>query len=259
MHDAASESASGTVARVLQLLEYVAQSDGEFGIKDLAQRLALAPSTVHRLLGILVEGGFVTRSELRRYRIGAQFLRLARRALQGNDLAAAALVPMQAVVDACGETCLLAAYHAHNQTMSFVARIDSLNALRYRVRMHGVETLAWGATGRSILAFLPDAAIQHVLSRNERSPGSGRRLVHSEVKGELAAIRDRGYAMSRSQRIEGAIGISVPIFDTVGDVTGSLSVTVPEQRFRAKDEARVVATLVANAAATSRALGGGCT
>ncbi len=256
MGEAASEGASGTVSRVLQLLAYVAQSDGEFGIKDIAQGLSLAPSTAHRLLGMLVEDGFVTRSELRRYRIGPQFLRLARKALEGNDLAAAALGPMQNVVDACGETCLLAVYHQHSHTMSFVARVDSLNALRYRIRMHGVETLAWGATGRSILAFLPDTAIQQVLARNERSPGSGRRLVRSEVKAELEAIREKGYALSQSQRIEGAIGISVPIFGGAREVIGSLSVTIPEQRFRARDEARLSAVLVRESDALTRALGG---
>ena len=256
MGEAISDNASGTVTRVLQLLAYVAQSEGEFGIKDIAQGLSLAPSTTHRLLGMLVEGGFVTRSELRRYRIGPQFLRLARKALEGNDLAAAALAPMQHVVDACGETCLLAVYHEHSRTMSFVARVDSINPLRYRIRMHAVETLAWGATGRSILAFLPEPVIQQVLARNERSPGSGRRLVRSEVKAELEAVREKGYALSQSQRIEGAIGVSAPIFDGGKEVIGSLSVTVPEQRFGAKDEARLAATLVRESAAITRALGG---
>jgi DNA-binding IclR family transcriptional regulator len=253
--DTTADGTSGTVARVLHLLAFVAHSDGEFGIKDVAQGLALAPSTAHRLLGLLREGGFVTRSEVRRYRIGPQFLRLASMALEGNDLEAAALGPMQQVVDTCGETCLLAVYHEHSQTMSFVARVDSSNALRYRIRMHAVETIAWGATGRSILAFLPAAAIQQVLARGERSPGSGRRLVLAEARAELESIREKGYALSRSQRIEGAVGLSVPIFGAGKRVIGSLSVTAPEQRFRARDEARLANTLASASSAISRALG----
>ncbi len=253
--DSAADGTSGTVARVLQLLAFVAQSDGEFGIKDVAQDLGLAPSTSHRLLALLLEGGFVTRSEVRRYRIGPQFLRLARVALEGNDLEAAALGPMQQVVEACGETCLLAVYHEHSQTMSFVARVDSINALRYRIRMHAVETLAWGATGRSILAFLPPAVIQLVLARGERSPASGQQLMPAEARAELERIRERGYALSRSQRIDGAVGLSVPIFGAGRRVLGSLSVTSPEQRFRARDEARLAHILISAASTISRTLG----
>lgn len=255
MATAAPESTSGTVTRVLQLLAFVAQGDGEFGVKDVAQGLDLAPSTAHRLLGLLLADGFVARSDLRRYRIGPEFLRLARMALDGNDIVAAAIGPMREIVAACGETCLLAVYHPHRHTMSFVARVDSSNPLRYRVRMHGVETLAWGATGRSILAFLPEADIQQVIARGEPSPGSTRKLVAAELKTDLAAIRARGYALSRSQRISGAVGLSVPVYGDRRRVVGSLSVTVPEQRFRPREEARLAATLVSASAEVSRALG----
>ncbi|WP_198349254.1 IclR family transcriptional regulator domain-containing protein [Ramlibacter pinisoli] len=240
---------------MLQLLTLIAQGEGEFGVKDVAQGLDLAPSTAHRLLNLLLADGFVARSNLRRYRIGPEFLRMARMALDGNDIVAAALEPMRAIVDACGETCLLAVYHPHRHTMSFVARVDSANPLRYRVRMHGVETLAWGATGRSILAFLPDPDIQQVIARAEISPGSGRKLSVTELKTDLAAIRARGYAVSRSQRITGAVGLSVPVYGEAGRMIGSLSVTVPEQRFRARDEARLGAALITASTDLSRALG----
>jgi DNA-binding IclR family transcriptional regulator len=250
-----SESTSGTVNRVLQLLAFVAQGDGEFGVKDVVQGLDLAPSTAHRLLNLLLADGFVARSDLRRYRIGPEFQRLARMALGGNDIVAAAIGPMREIVDACDETCLLAVYHAHRHTMSFVARVDSSNPLRYRVRMHGVETLAWGATGRSILAFLPEADIEQVIARGETSPGSGHKLAVAELKADLAAIRARGYALSRSQRIAGAVGLSVPVYGPARRVIGSLSLTVPEQRFRAREESRLAATLVAASGDVSRAHG----
>jgi len=251
----AAETAKGTVARVLELLEFIARSDDEFGIKDLAQALSLPQSTVHRLLSLLIDSGFAVRSESRRYRIGPQFLRMARVALDGNDFIAAALGPMQALADVCGETCLLGAYHKHSQTMSFVARVDSTQALRYHVRMNSVETLAWGASGRSILAFLSDSDLRAVLAQDDHSPSSGKRLIPSELKADLAEIRDRGYARSKSQRIEGAIGISAPVFDPGNMVLGSLSVTIPELRFKAKDEACYIAALLQQSRELSIALG----
>lgn len=253
--DAPADNAKSTVARVLGMLVFVAQNKGEFGVKDVAQAMSLPHSTVHRLLALLIDGGFVVHSESRRYRMGPQYLRVARMAMEGNDIAAAALSPMQAIVDACDETVLLGIYHQHSKSLSFVARADPPKPLRYRIRMHGVETLAWGASGRSILAHLPDAAVQEVLSRNERSPGSGKRLVHAEVRAELAAILERGYAISQGQRIEGAIAISAPIFGPGSAVMGSLTLTIPALRFRAKDELRFSAALMREALALSLSLG----
>jgi DNA-binding IclR family transcriptional regulator len=249
------ESAKGTVTRVLSLLKYVAETKGEFGIKDVAPALGLAPSSAHRLLAMLIEDDFVARSESRRYRIGPQFLRLAGMALEGNDLAAAALAPMQRLAEQCGETCLLALYHKHSATMSFVLRVDSLKSLRYRIRMNAIETLLWGATGRSILAFLPPESIQAVVARGERSPGDGKKLELAELKADLAMIRTKGYAFSKGQRIEGAVGISAPVFDGRAEVIGSLSVTLPAIRFQARDEGKIASMLLHEAAALSGSLG----
>ncbi len=255
MAGARGEGDTGTVARVMRMLGYVARIENDFGIKDIAVALALPQSTVHRLLSILIEGGFVERGDSRRYRIGPQFLLLARMALRGNDVTAAALGPMRNVVDACGETCLLGLYHAHNHTMSFVARVDSQKPLRYRIRMHGAETLAWGASGRSILAFLPDAVVEEILARDERSPTSAQPLQPRVLRQELALIRSNGYALSHGQRIEGAAAISAPIFAKGSTMLGSLTVTIPSLRFRAKDENGIAVALMREASALSRMLG----
>jgi DNA-binding IclR family transcriptional regulator len=158
-------------------------------------------------------------------------------------------------VDATGETCLLALYQPHSHTMSFVARVDSAKALRYRIRMHGEETLAWGASGRSILAFLPPDAVAAVMARAEPSPSSGTRFSAAAVRADLEAIRRAGYARSQEQRIEGAAAISVPVWGADERVIGSLCVTIPEMRYRAADERAIAATLLRESAEISRLWG----
>lgn len=245
----------GTVTRVLRMLTYIAQQKSDFGIKEIADALVLPHSTAHRLLHLLAEDGFVERGPSRRYRAGSEMLRVARVALEGSDIVAAAMAPMRRVVDACGETCLLGLYRAHNHTMSFVARVDSAKPLRYRVRMHGEETLAWGASGRSILAFLPPEVIAAVAARAEASPSSGARLALPALRADLDAIRRAGYARSDGQRIEGAAAIGVPIRAASDRVAGSLCVSVPQIRFRASDEAMIAATLMRESAEISRLWG----
>lgn len=255
MSRAGAEGDRGTVTRVLRVLGYVAQQRADFGIKDIADALVLPHSTAHRLLQLLVDDGFVERGPSRRYRAGSELLRVARVALEGSDLSTVALAPMRRVVDACGETCLLGLYRPHNHTMSFAARVDSAKPLRYRVRMHGEETLAWGASGRSILAFLGPDVIAAVAARAEASPSSGAKLSIPALRSDLEAIRRAGYARSDGQRIEGAAAISVPVWANGDRVLGSLCVTIPQIRFRVSDEAMIAAALMRESTEISRLWG----
>ena len=72
---------------------------------------------------------------------------------------------------------------------------------------------------------------------------------------ELEQTRKRGYAVSRSELIEGAVAMAAPFFGSNGRVSGSLAVFGPTVRL---DNARVTETsamLVEESKALSRALG----
>jgi len=254
---AVAEAVDGTVARILRLLGVIAETPEEISVKALAQRAALPPSTIHRLLQLLIEGGFVDRAPGRRYRMGAEFFRVARLAVDKDDLARAAHPFMRAVVDACDETCLFGVYRSHDHTMSFAARIDCSKPLRYRIRMHGAETLVWGASGHSILAFLPEAEQQAVIAAAGPAPSDPQknRADARAFIAELQKIRQRGYATSHGERIEGAVAVSAPVFGAGGRVVGSLTINVPEFRYVEGEEAKLARVVTREAAALSRALG----
>lgn len=69
-----------TVARALAVLDALADlQDG--GVVEIARRVGLHPSTAHRLLAALIEGGYATQDRTTgRYRVGAKALELAGRA-----------------------------------------------------------------------------------------------------------------------------------------------------------------------------------
>ena len=66
-----SEEATSTVVRVVRLLQCVADIGGEISVKEFATRLSLPPSTVHRLLKLLMSQGLIEqRASTQRYRAG---------------------------------------------------------------------------------------------------------------------------------------------------------------------------------------------
>jgi DNA-binding IclR family transcriptional regulator len=127
--------------------------------------------------------------------------------------------------------------------------------LRYEAAMYQPTSLVWGATGRGILAFLPEEVIDTVLAKEDPSPASGRKMGKpSQIKSDLAQIRAQGYAHSRGQKVVGAEGFSAPVFDANG-VIGALCITLPQSRFKDSMQPRFARTLMDQAARFSNTLG----
>lgn len=226
------EPTTGTVARAVQLLARVAV-EGTTTIKSLSQALSLAPSTVHRLLDLLANQGMIEHdAKHRRYSIGPEFYRVSALVVTRYDVVTLALPILRAVADETDESCVLGLYWPHQRRMSFAKCADSTRPLRYRVQLNTPLPIVWGASGRSILAHLPADEVEQVLAEEDASPGKGEALPSPDALArELAEIRVRGYAMSRGQKIAGAVGISAAVFGASGRVIGSLSITIPEIRF----------------------------
>lgn len=254
----------GTVRRVLALLRLLAENDSGQSVKQIAETLALPASTVHRLLGQLAEQGFAEREMPRLYRAGREFSRLGGLAMQRLDLADIARPVMRKLVSACDETCLLSLYFPASRKLAYIEEIESSRPLRERrVRKFRQQSLAWGASGRAILAWLPRPEIDAVIAAAPRSPRTGKTPDARALPAELAEIRRRGYATTQGQLTRGAVGIAVPVFGVEARVIGSLSLLIPTLRFNPrqeqklatllKDNAKIISIQVCKAAAHARA------
>ena len=248
-------TSSGTVARVALLLRVLAESKGEASLSDIAQRMKLPPSTTHRLLNLLQEEGFVDRGQGNRtYRPGLELLRVSGLVTSRAQLTEVAQAFMQKVVDACDETCMLSVYLPSSRASMIAKVIHGSHPLRYEATLYQPSSLVWGATGQGILSFLPQETIDDVLAHEGPSPAGGKLLKPAQVRRELAAVRAKGYAHTRGQKISGAVGIAAPVFNPNG-VVAALCITVPESRFTDTMEVRLARLLREQAARFSEALG----
>jgi len=249
-------SASGTVTRITQLLRVLAEARGDISLGEIAQRINLPASTTHRLLHLLMREEFVDRgADSRSYRSGLELLRLSGLIVSGSGINELADKFMKAVVEESKETCLLSIYVRRSQATMVTRVIYSEHPLRYQVDMFSLTSAVWGATGQGILAFLPDDEIDAIVASEGPSPADRhRKLDVSGLRRELAAIRERGYAYTKSQKVPGAIGMSAPVFDSSG-VVAALCITLPEYRFDPKMTGQWARTLVEHASRFSYALG----
>ena len=113
-----------------------------------------------------------------------------------------------------------------------------------------------GASGKAILAFLPPEEIDAIAAERSPSPVSGEKAPPaSALKRELEAIRQAGYAFSRGAKIPGSRGIAAPILDANAVAVGSLTLTIPEMRFREESKEQLATMVMSGAEEISTLLG----
>jgi DNA-binding IclR family transcriptional regulator len=257
MADRNDAKSAGTVLRVARLLRCLAEAGSETSVKSLSEQLQLPMSTVHRLLQLLTSEGFVQHEpSLRRYQVGVELVRISSLIASGRTLKDVARPFMQAVVDSCNEACLLVAHLPATHQVSVLEGINSSHPLRYEMQLYVAHSVLWGATGRSILAFLPEEEQEAALVHGGASPATGRPVpTMPQLRAELQVFRDRGYASSYGEKIVGAVGIGAPVFRADGRVIAALCLTIPQMRFEAVTEAHLARLLRRQAEALSRTLG----
>jgi DNA-binding IclR family transcriptional regulator len=242
------------------LLRWMLENDHEsVGVRPAAKALGLTPSGAHRLMHGLVEEGFLQREEgdTGRYMLGIEMMLMAQRASSKWPMRNVALAPMREMAESCQEAAFFNLYDpARNENIG-IASVESKQEVRYVIELFQWKPLHVGAAGLAVLAFLPTDEKQRIVDRTGLAPATARSLSGPEqLNAALEDVRQRGYAITISQRIEGAVGIAAPIFCAGGRVLGSVGISMPEQRFRPDMEPRLAQSVCDCAQAIIRKMKG---
>jgi DNA-binding IclR family transcriptional regulator len=164
---------------------------------------------------------------------------------------------MQDLAAASGETASFGLYDPVRRQTYVLAVVESDAPVRYVSKLHEWRDLHTGASGRAVMAFLPDDERRAVIERTQLAPATEHTITDvQELERVLAEVRDRGYAFSQEERRLGGIGIAAPVFGPGGQVVAEVGLSIPTQRFVAEDEARLARLVTACAARIGEELGG---
>jgi DNA-binding IclR family transcriptional regulator len=239
----AADSSRDPVKRSLALLSALADGgQGDYGVRELAALTDAAPSTVHRLLGALRDVGWVQAAD-GRYRVGAEFRRLARRVLSEVKLESVAIPHLRRLVEEADESAILGVFDPASFRYALVLSIDAGHPLKYVQELHQWVPAHVGATGLAICAALPVDERAAYLAETEFAVYTEHTPASAEaVEAVCRQARRRGYVLTRGHKVAGAVGIAAPLFSDqsgLDGVVGAVSLTVPEQRYRDRDRERV--------------------
>lgn len=243
------------VERTVALLLAFTELGTELGVTELARHLGLAKSVVHRSLVTLIRTGFLVQDKKTGlYRLGPQALGLGLAALGQVDLPRLALPFMEKLRSATKETVTLSMLIGDYRV--YVAQLESPQDVRMTVELGKRWPLYAGASGRAILANLPQHEIERYLSSVQLAAITSQTITSSErLMAKLAEVRSLGYAVSGGERDPWAAAVASAISAKGRGIVGSISVCGPLPRFtpdRIHEYCQLVKT---SAAAISAALG----
>jgi len=211
--------------RALALLEHVADAGGAMRLGELEALTGLPLPTVHRLVRALVDNGYLLQEPTRSYALGPRLIRLGE--IAGRRLGSRAESALIELAGEIGESANLALLD-HDRVV-YVAQAPSRQFMRMFTevgrRVYGHCT----GVGKAVLAQLPDDEVLSLLRRTGMPARTAR--THTDPTaflGEIAEIREQGWAMDDGEEEAGVRCVAVPVRGT--PIAAAMSVSAPSGR-----------------------------
>jgi DNA-binding IclR family transcriptional regulator len=228
-----------SVFRALSILRAFSERRRAVTGPEVAAEFGYSVPTAHRLLRVLETEQFLMFDRVTRtYGPGPEILRLAGVMVHRDGVPAqtqSALVRLRALT---GETAAIF-WRLGNQG-TCVQEMVSPRGGAIEVGVGVDYPLTRGAPGKALLLALDAEGVRRVLADPDVvAPACGA----GDLLAELEVSRDRGYAMSRGEIIDGAVSIAAPI-EWLHPSLAAISITAPESRFGVREREAAVRALL---------------
>ena len=256
----ASRSATGiyrvqVLDRAVAILQLLADTPHELGAAEIAERLALHKSTIHRLLMVLEHHGFIRKNaDTGKCALGLKLFELGSRAAKGLSLREHAQPFLARLVRETGETAHIGVLDEGD--MMSVASVEGPRTLRMPSTVGRRTPAHCSAVGKAVLAFLPQSTLDELIARRPLIALTAKTLATTgALAAELRRIRVRGYAIDDEEIEKGLRCVAAPVRDFTGQVVGALSVAGPTFRITKKKVPALAGSVLAVAGDLSVELG----
>jgi IclR family transcriptional regulator, KDG regulon repressor len=245
-----------TLMRSVMILDCFTQDKPGLGVREVARMVDLSSSSTGRIMAAMKELGILSQNPATRlYSVGPRVLTWAGVYLATSDIRNVAYPYLEELHNTTRETISL--YILDGKERVCIERLESTQNVRFvapRIGRH--LPLHAGSAGKVMMAFLPDARREELLSPANLVRLTEKTIVAPDVlRSELDHIRKDGYAISNGEWILDASGIAAPIFDRFGEVLAALTISGPTQRFTPDVFPEYIAAVVRVAQQISAGLG----
>ncbi|KIL35746.1 IclR family transcriptional regulator [Cohnella kolymensis] len=218
-----------SLQNALQILRSYTLDNPLQGITDISNNLGLGKSTVHRLVTTLAEEGFLIKDkETQKYRLGYSVLALSGVVTSNLDIYNESLPVVRNLVNKVDETAHIGVLDDGH--IIYLLKVECNHLVRFLTHVGRRNPLHCTSSGKVMLAhqtpeYINDY-IENGLKGYTKSTITNPRLLNKT----LEEIREKGYATSYEELLEGVHSVAAPIRDYTGKVISSITTVGPKQR-----------------------------
>ena len=252
-HSNTNMSMDKTFLKGLTLLEVLARSGKACGVTELAEKMDLTKSNVHRILQGLVHQGFARKvNETGQYELTMKLWELGSYVFSKLDLREIARPFMETLARQTAETVHLSLLDGTD--VLYLAKIDSPQPVRAYTTVGGRAPAQCVATGKAQLAWAEPEVLE--LIKQKLYAHTPQSITTPEaLEAELARIRTIGYAINRGEWRAQVCGVACPIRDASGKVIAALGTSGPAERLKPKRMKEMGSSLISISHQLSNSLG----
>lgn len=242
-------------ARALAILRAVSASESPVSAVELHPRLGLPKPTIHRLMLLLENLGFLEREPgSKRFITGPAQAEMALETFINSPQRTIRHAILQSLVDEVQETCNITVLSGSE--VIYVDRVESHWPLRSHMQPGSRVPLHCGASGKLFLSFMPAQKRRRLLSAAPLRKYTENTVIDPTlIEKELKRVRTAETGLDAEEFLKGLIGVAVPVFDAHKRMCATVSLHVPTVRCTSEQALAYVPALKRAAIAVGRTLG----
>jgi len=229
------------VERALDVLMCFSSQTPELSMTQISEMVGINKSTVHRLLATLERKRFVERDAATGvYRPGIRLLQMAFLTQEHNDLRRLAAPFLHNLCDQVRENVNLSVLD--DMDVVYLDVIESPQRVKLAATPGQRLPAFCTASGKAILAFLPEEKIRNILARGMPKYTQNTVTTEEAFLENMRHTRERGYAISEQEFEDGINAIAAPICN---QPIASVSIAGPAYRLTRERMVEIGPNLVA--------------
>ena len=218
-----------TLVRFFKIIDLL-ENSSELRLKDIADKLNIDKSTIHRFMKTLLKYNFVRiNPSNKKYGLGLKFLNTATKIIDSIDIRNIAHPHLIELERYTNETIHLTTFDG--KRVVYIDKIESNKPIIMYSRIGNVAPINCTAAGKAILAFQTSDVINSIIDRLDFIPLTKNTITDKDkfIKA-LEDIRKKGFAIDNSEHEENICCIAAPIRDYSRRVRYAVSISAIETR-----------------------------
>jgi len=231
LHEINGPGFSQSLERGLAILSAFRPDRPALGISELARELGLTRSTTHRYVATLASLRYLEQeTSTRRYRLGPRVLDLGFSVLGSLELREVAAPYLRRLTEVTGLTSNLAIRDDADVILidRVLGRLGRYHHLEFSLRVGSRLPSYCSATGKALLAYLPQPDLDRLLDRMDFAQRGPRTLMDKKsLLRELEKVRRTSIATNDEELDSALRSIAAPVRSRSGQVVAAVVVAIP--------------------------------